>query len=1060
MGPRLALVITAEDPALRDLALESAVRERSLVELQEECAALERLRRTTVSLYERVRALAFLAALHRYHLPPLLARAPLCRISAEVQEELFERRFEEGIARLLALQEAHGASLACSSALAHGYRELAFQTLAQQVQESVRSVPENRWMFALERAADTPLRLAPELLCRGADGRRPVLCERTPVRMDLSHSGWSDIFFLAMDDPLGARVLNISIDLAVAGREDTPRPPVEAYLRVLDEPVLRFVSVDLGEAKRIESLPEVFDFGSDHLGLLRAAAIAAGLVPPGLEGQAGPIAACLEPLLGPGLGLELTSHVRGIPKGSRLAVSTTLLAALIAVCMRATRQTGALAGTLAEAERRCIASRAILGEWLGGSGGGWQDSGGLWPGIKRIEGAPARRGDAEHGVSRGRLLPEHTLLGLDAVPSAARAALAQSLVLVHGGLAQDIGPILEQVTERYLLRSEPAWSARREARELFDEAQAALCAGDMRRLGRATSRNFEGPLQTILPWVTNLFTERVLARVRARFGERFLGFWMLGGMSGGGMGFLFEPGSRAAGAAALAELMARAKRELEAALPFAMEPVVYEFAINELGSAGELRAAEESTEASLARRSTAPPSPRTEPPAESLEQLLARLGFDALAHERVRADLREGRIGIHANRLSADVRLEDVQQEDVLDARHALDPRFAARGLEALRRGELAVITLAGGSASRWTQGAGIVKALAPVCRAAGRERLFLEFHLAQTARLECGMGRPVPQVITTSHLTHQPIADYLSGAPKGSRVLLSPGASIGLRFVPMQRDLLAAWASQREQRLEPQAESLRQRQRSALLAWARARGEGSDYCGSAPSASLHPTGHFYEVPNMLLNGTLALLLTEFPRLRTLYLRNLDTLGAACDPALLGLFEERGAALAFEVLPRAFGDRGGGLLRVDGRPRLVEGLALPRAEDELRSSFYSSMSTWIDLERLLGVFGLARADLADGPRVRDAVRALAERLPTYVAIKEVKERWGQAQEDVYPVAQFERLWGDMSSLDELDCAFFAVPRVRGQQLKEPSELDAWVRDGSAAHAAGLCVFPD
>ena len=37
--------------------------------------------------------------------------------------------------------------------------------------------------------------------------------------MDLSHSAWSDIFFLGMDFPEGARVLNVSIDLAVHGRD-------------------------------------------------------------------------------------------------------------------------------------------------------------------------------------------------------------------------------------------------------------------------------------------------------------------------------------------------------------------------------------------------------------------------------------------------------------------------------------------------------------------------------------------------------------------------------------------------------------------------------------------------------------------------------------------------------------------------------------------------------------------------------------------------------------------------------------------------------------------------
>ena len=88
--------------------------------------------------------------------------------------------------------------------------------------------------------------------------------------------------------------------------------------------------------------------------------------------------------MGPGKGIEIVSWVHGISKGSRLAVSTNLLAALIAVLMRATGQTAALTGTLRENERRLVLARAILGEWLGGSGGGWQDSGGVWPGIELL----------------------------------------------------------------------------------------------------------------------------------------------------------------------------------------------------------------------------------------------------------------------------------------------------------------------------------------------------------------------------------------------------------------------------------------------------------------------------------------------------------------------------------------------------------------------------------------------------------------------------------------------------------------------------------------------------
>jgi len=179
--------------------------------------------------------------------------------------------------------------------------------------------------------------------------------------------------------------------------------------------------------------------------------IAAGIVPSGIEGAHQSLADLLAQMVGPGRGLELVSNVRGIPRGSRLAVSTTLLAALIAVCMRATGQARSLTGPLQDSERRLVAARAILGEWLGGSGGGWQDSGGVWPGIKLIEGVPAAEGDPEYGISRGRLLPRHRILGPEEVTPGTRQALQDSLVLVHGGMAQNVGPILEMVTEKYLL---------------------------------------------------------------------------------------------------------------------------------------------------------------------------------------------------------------------------------------------------------------------------------------------------------------------------------------------------------------------------------------------------------------------------------------------------------------------------------------------------------------------------------------------------------------------------------------------------------------------------------
>src|ERR1022692_4962562 len=218
----------------------------ALADLQSESAALDRFRRASDNLYERVRALFFLYAIHRFHLPfkaGVRAQAP---IPFSGYDHLLSRRFEEAIEIFLAAQSANGDSAAISSALAAAYHGLGFQTLAGQVRRSVRTVRGNQWMFRTGHPADYPLRLRPELLNQ-TGGLFPILRETTPVRMDLTHSGWSDIFFLGMDFPEGARVLNVSIDLSVRGA-GTPKPPVEAWLRVIDEPVLRLASVDLGAA--------------------------------------------------------------------------------------------------------------------------------------------------------------------------------------------------------------------------------------------------------------------------------------------------------------------------------------------------------------------------------------------------------------------------------------------------------------------------------------------------------------------------------------------------------------------------------------------------------------------------------------------------------------------------------------------------------------------------------------------------------------------------------------------------------------------------------------------
>jgi hypothetical protein len=388
-------------------------------------------------------------------------------------------------------------------------------------------------------------------------------------------------------------------------------------------------------------------------------------------------------------------------------------------------------------------------------------------------------------------------------------------------------------------------------------------------------------------------------------------------------------------------------------------------------------------------------------------------------------------------------------------------PEVRAAGEAALRAGEVAVVTLAAGAGSRWTGGAGTCKALHPFAKLEGRHRTFIETHLAKSRRSGRLAGHALPHLFTTSYLTHGPTQALLQragGYDYPGPLLLSPGRSVGLRLVPTERDLRFAWEEMPQQVLDVQQQKVRESLRSALIGWARSAGEGGDYTDNLPLQCLHPVGHFFEVPNLFRNGVLAELLGERPRLKYLLLHNIDTLGASVDPDLLGQHVLSGACLTFEVIGRRLEDRGGGLARVQGRPRLVEGLAMPREEDEFRLRFYNSMTTWIHLDRLLEAFGLTREDILsrDDVKISAAIRGLAGRLPTYVTLKEVKKRWGHGQEDVFPVAQFEKLWSDLSALPEIDTRFVVVPRIRGQQLKDPAQLDGWLRDGSAAAVSALC----
>ncbi len=681
---------------------------------------------------------------------------------------------------------------------------------------------------------------------------------------------------------------------------------------------------------------------------------------------------------------------------------------------------------------------------------------------------------------------------------------------MHGGMASNVGPILEMVTEKYLLRLSDEWNARQRANTLYDEIVKTLQSGDIKKLASLTTQNFNDPIKAIIPWATTHFTEVIIKKAKETFGDNYWGFLMLGGMSGGGMGIFVDPRIYTEAKQILLHILQETKTEMEESLPFAMNPVVYDFTINSKGTAAHLLHDDAALmpqkyyalvvpQLARSNSATVPDSRKIEIDLFSLktahhneafpifrsiignvfqysnaaeiaekqqqdketERIKKENGFDLIQHEQIRNDLRKGRIGLNRNRLPLETVIEDISSSDVIFS-NVLDDKNKI-GLQAIKNKNVAMLCLAAGIGSRWTQGAGVIKAINPFIQMNGRHRSFLEIHLAKNRKTSGEFNASIPYIIATSYLTHRPIQKELQRTNNyhfDGLLYLSAGKSIGQRFIPMERDLRFLWEEMLQEKLDENKQKVVDALHETLIHWAKVKGEASDYRDNIALQRLTPLGHWYEVPNLIRNGILAGVLKESPSLQHLLLHNIDTLGVNLSPEILNYHIASGNALTFEVLPRRIEDHGGGLARINGKVRMLEGLAQPREEDEFGLSYYNSMTTWINIDKLLKIFGLERSDLFTKSEadLADAVRNVARNMPTYVTIKDVKYRWGHGQEDIYPVAQIEKLWSDMSALSGVQCGYVVVPRIRGQQLKDPAQLDSWVNDGSKEVCRRNCQF--
>ena len=269
-----------------------------------------------------------------------------------------------------------------------------------------------------------------------------------------------------------------------------------------------------------------------------------------------------------------------------------------------------------------------------------------------------------------------------------------------------------------------------------------------------------------------------------------------------------------------------------------------------------------------------------------------------------------GELGDAQNRIKGKVEPPDEGDLQALpplggDVRRALTDR----GEEAMRRGEVGAVILAGGMATRF---GGVVKAAVEVLDG----QSFLELKLRDIAAVAERADATIPVYLMTSFATDDEIrrmAEPLSTAR--CPITTFP------QFISL--------------RVSPDGELFRD-------------GEGK--------LSAHAPGHGDLTFALRRSG----ILKRFREAggRVLMMSNVDNLTATLDPAVIGAHLESGAALTAEMAPKEPGDKGGAPARVDGKAQIVEAFRFPEYFDQESIPVFNTNTFVLDAEAIDADFPL------------------------------------------------------------------------------------------------------
>jgi UTP--glucose-1-phosphate uridylyltransferase len=283
------------------------------------------------------------------------------------------------------------------------------------------------------------------------------------------------------------------------------------------------------------------------------------------------------------------------------------------------------------------------------------------------------------------------------------------------------------------------------------------------------------------------------------------------------------------------------------------------------------------------------------------QRVLDRFGFDEEQFARLQARVAAGTLSPETNVIRG--RIEPPAEDDVTPLPAPGEPLYdeaRAVGLEAVRRGEVAQVILAGGMATRF---GGVVKAVLEAVDG----QSFLEVKVRQTRELERALEASLPIALMTSFATDAAIRAHVAERGLGEVLVFHQFVSLRL-----ERD-------------------------------------GALFRGSDGRPSLYAPGHGDLFRAIRSSGVLGTLRERGVRVVTV--SNVDNLGARVDPVVVGMHVLRGRPLTCEVA-RKEGDLGGAPVRVDGKLQLVEGPRFPPEFDQSRVPVFNTNTALFALDAL------------------------------------------------------------------------------------------------------------